>query len=369
MFHGLMLAAALGAPAGESDLARAIAAVRDVGPNGQGAAAAAAAWKRLAAADVADLPALLAGMDGASPLARNWLRAAIDPVLDRAARDQKPVPAAELEAFLRDARHDAAARRFAYELVVKADPPAAERLLPGLLDDPSPDLRRDAVGRVIAKADGLLKDDKRDEAKAELGRALAAARDFDQISGLIKKLGDLGQKVTLAEHAGFLRSWRVIGPFPNPDEKGIDKVFPPERGLDFAAEYDGKGGKVGWKEFTTPDEIGVVNLNDAVGDHPEAVSYATTEFRSKDARDAEIRLGSFVAFKLWVNGEMVLFRGDAYTGMKADHYVAKVKLKPGPNTILVKFAQDVPPPQLKPKNYWRFMLRVSDATGAAIRPA
>jgi hypothetical protein len=268
---------------------------------------------------------------------------------------------------LRDARHDPAGRRFAYELVLKADASAADRLLSGLLDDPSPDLRRDAVARVIAKADTLASGDKKDEAKAEYGRALAAARDFDQMNGLIKKLGDLGQKTTLGDHAGCLRSWKVIGPFPNADEKGIDTVYPPERGLDLAAEYEGKSGKVKWKDYATSDDIGVVNLNEAVGDYPEAVSYATTEFRSKDGRDVEVRLGSFVAFKLWVNGEMVLFRGDAYTGMKPDHYVAKVKLKPGPNTILVKFAQDVPPPQLKPRNYWRFMLRVCDATGAAIR--
>src|SRR5438105_15602937 len=106
MFVILFVTAAISASPGDSDLARAIAAVRGVGPNGQGAAAAGAAWKRIAAADVSDLPTLLAGMDGATPLARNWLRAAIDPVLDRAAADKKALPAADLEAFLRDTRHD-----------------------------------------------------------------------------------------------------------------------------------------------------------------------------------------------------------------------------------------------------------------------
>src|SRR5436309_11683148 len=196
MFQILLVTAAISAAPGDSDLARAIAAVRAAGPNGQGAAAAAAAWKRLAAADVADLPALLAGMDGASPVARNWLRAAIDPVLDRAAQDKKPVPAAELEAFLRDARHDPNGRRLAYELVVKADPAAAGRLLPGLLDDPSPDLRRDAVARLIDRAEALLKDGKRDDAGDQFRRALAAARDFDQLNAIIKQLGDLDQKIT-----------------------------------------------------------------------------------------------------------------------------------------------------------------------------
>lgn len=369
MFHGLLVAAALGAPAGESDLAKAIETVRGAGPNGVNAAAAAAAWKRLAAADVSELPALLAGMDGASPLVRNWIRAAIDPVLDRAARDKKPVPLAALEAFLRDAKHDPTARRFAYEQVVAGDPAAAARLLPGLLNDPSPDLRRDAVARVMGRADELLKADKKDEAKAEYDRALAAAREFDQLNAIIKKLGDLGQKVVLAEHAGFLRSWRAVGPFANPDGKGIDTVYGPEPRPDFAAEYDGKDGKVRWKDFTSAKENGVIDVNDAVGNAPEAVAYLATEFKSKDARAAEIRLGCFTGFKLWVNGELALVRGDAYTGMRPDNYVAKVKLKPGVNTILVKIGQEPPPPQLPPPNHWRFMLRVCDATGAAIRAA
>jgi hypothetical protein len=367
MMTWLLMASAIGAPASESELARAIAAVRGVGPNGQGAAAAATAWKRLAAADVGDLPALLAGMDGASPLARNWLRAAIDPVLDRAAADKKPLPAAELEALLRDTKHDPTARRFAYELIVKIDPAAADRLLPGMLDDPSRELRRDAVARVLVEAGQLVKDKKPAEAEASFRRALAAARDFDQLNAIIRDLGVLGRKVSLAEHVGFIRSWKVVGPFPNPDEKGIDVVYQPERGLDFAAEYDGANSKVRWTEYAATKDNGVIDLNDAVGNHPDAVAYATAEFQSKEARDAEVRLGSFVGFKLWMNGDLVLVRGDAYTGYKPDHYVAAVKLKPGVNTILVKFAQAPPPPQLPAPNHWRFMLRVCDASGAAIK--
>src|SRR5262249_62088785 len=113
------------------------------------------------------------------------------------------------------------------------------------------------------------------------------------------------------------------------------------------------------------------DLNAGVGEHLDSVGYAATEFTSKEARDVEIRLGCFTAFKLWANGELVLVRGDAYTGMRLDHYVAKVHLKPGKNMILLKSCQADPPPPL-PK-HWRFMLRVCDAGGAAIlsttRPA
>jgi hypothetical protein len=369
MICTLFMTAVLAAPATETDLGHAIAAVRNVGPNGQGAVAAAAAWKRLAGADVADLPTLLAGMDGASPLARNWLRAAIDPVLDRASRDKKSVPATELESFLRDRRHDPTARRFAYEMVLKTDPAAADRLLPTMLDDPSRDLRRDAVARVIAEADNLLTEMKKTEAEAAFRKALAAARDFDQLNAVIKKLSELGQKVVLAEHVGYLRTWKGIGPFPDVEEKGIDTVYPPEKGLDFKAEYDGKNGKVKWKDYTSTKDNGIVDLNEAIADDQPAVGYVSTEFRSDTARDAEIRLGSFVGFKLWVNGELALVRGDAYTGMAPDHYVAPVKLKAGVNTIVLKFAQEPPPPVLPKPNHWRFLLRVCDASGAAIRQA
>ncbi len=367
MFWGVALAAALAAPAAEQDLKQAIAAVRGVGPNGRGSADAARAWQTLTTADVAQLPVLLAGMDGANPVARNWLRAAIDPVLHRAARDNQPVPAAALEQFLRDTRHDPHARRLAYELVVKAEPAAAERLLPGLLDDPSPALRRAAVARLIVQADKLFDANQRDAALPLYRQALAAARDVDQLNPILRRLGELGQKTTLADHLHLLRQWKVIGPFPNPESKGINTVYPPERGLDFAAEYDGKSGKVRWKDYTAAGEKGVVDLNEAVANSFDSVAYATTEFRSREARDAEIRLGCFTAFKLWLNGELLLDRGDAFTGMQVDHYVAKVRLKPGVNTILLKIAQDQPPP-LPPPNHWRFLLRVCDPSGAALAP-
>src|SRR5262245_433945 len=139
----LVLALAAGAAASEG-LSGAVDAVRRAGPDGKGSAEAARAWQQLAQADVGDLPALLAGMDGANPVARNWLRSAVERVLERADAEKKPLPAKGLEAFLADRRHDRLARRLAYELICRADKTASQRLLPTFLDDPSPDLRRDS---------------------------------------------------------------------------------------------------------------------------------------------------------------------------------------------------------------------------------
>jgi hypothetical protein len=228
----VIVAAALGAPAAGADLKGPIEVLRGVGPNGKGSAEAARAWRELAAADIARLPEVLAGMDGAGPLARNWLRSAVDQILERARVDKKPVPVAALEPFLRDRRHHPQARRLAYELVLEADRTAADRLLPGMMDDPSLELRRDAVARVLDQADKLFTAEKKTEALPLFRQAFAAAREKDQIDRAVKRLRELGEQVDPAAHLGLVLEWKLIGPFPNAKQQGVDTVYPPEQKID-----------------------------------------------------------------------------------------------------------------------------------------
>lgn len=358
------LALAVGPVAGE-ELPQAIAAVRAVGPNGQGAAQAAAAWRTLARADAACLPELLAGMTGANPLARNWLRAAADAVREQAQAQGQPLPVPALETFLRQTQHDPQARRFVYDLLAAADPTVPERFLPGMLDDPSPDLRRDAVARVLEQADQRAAQGQADQALPLYRQAFQAAREQTQIVRVVRKLRELGDQVDLATHLGLVLDWHLIGPFPNEKMQGMAQAYPPEQAIDLNAEYDGKAGKVRWTPFHSPDEMGRIDFHKGIGPHEEAVAYATTVFTLDQDRTVEIRLASFSAFQLWVNGELVLVRGDAYTGTRLDHYRATVPLRAGKNVLLLKFAQDAIPAQL-PKQ-WFFQLRVCDPTGVAIR--
>ncbi|MFN0067688.1 MAG: hypothetical protein ACKVYV_08640, partial [Limisphaerales bacterium] len=127
------------------DLAAAVQTLRAVGPEGRGNAEATAAWKKLAAADAAALPALLAAMDGANDYALNWLRAAVETIAQREAAAGRKAKPADLESFLADTKHHPRARRMAYEMIAQADPAKARQLLPGFVNDPSPELRRDAV--------------------------------------------------------------------------------------------------------------------------------------------------------------------------------------------------------------------------------
>ena len=353
----ILLTALLAAPSpGE-----AIKNIRDVGPGGEGSARAAEAWRSLSRSEPGRLPAILAGFDGASPLAKNWLRSAVSAV----AGGKGDLPEAELEKFLLDREHDGEARYLAFGLLGDGAP---EKFLPKMLDDPSPELRRAAVARLTGQADQLLKDEEKPAAVKAYRRAFESARDPKQIVELSQKLKTAGEEVDLVRHFALIVDWDLIGPFDY-DPKEAEPTYPPEKEFDADKRYAGKGGeKVGWTDFTSDHSFGMVDLNKALKPGTKQVAYARALFTAKEATGAEIRLGSFTKFQLWLNGEMVLDRADAYTGLRLDHYKAPVKLSEGENVILLKVYQAEPPPQL-PQKLWQFLLRVSTPEGVGILSA
>ncbi|HEY1600606.1 MAG TPA: hypothetical protein VGG64_13445, partial [Pirellulales bacterium] len=239
-------------------------ALKEVGPEGAGNQSAQEAWRRLSAADAASLPTILAALDDAGPLAANWLRASVDAIAERQLRNGGKLPTAALEKFATDTKHSNRARRLAFEWLCRADPTANDRLIPKMIDDPSVEFRRDAVARVIGEAEALEASGKAQQAADTFRRALKSARDLDQVQLLAKKVETFGDKVDLPTHFGYVMSWKLAGPFDNTDENGFDVAFPPERGVDFAAEYPGKAGPVKWIDHTTDDPAGKVDINKAI---------------------------------------------------------------------------------------------------------
>ena len=353
--------------AAPSDVLDAIKKVRAVGPEGRGNAEASAAWKQIAASDLGQLTTILGGMDGADDLIANWLRAAVDTIVARESAAGKKLPVDGLLAFLRDTNHSPRARRLAFEMVARVQPDAVEKLLPGMLNDPSLELRRDAVERVIADAARALEGGKKPEAIQRYREALGFARDVDQIQGVAKKLRELGETVDLPKLFGFLMQWKVIGPFDNTDCKGFAAVFPPEKKIDLTAEYDGKSGKVRWSDYVTKDEFGMVDINTVYQPLKCVTAYAYTEFVSDKARPVELRLGCKNAWKVWLNGKLLWEREEYHRGMQIDQYRLSCQLQPGRNTILVKACQN----ELVQKwtVEWQFQLRVCDHLGTAILPS
>ena len=344
--------------------APALNALRSVGPEGQGHEAAQRAWPLVAAVPAKDLPQLLAALDGANDYAMNWIRTAIEAVAQREMGSGGTLPVASLEQFLKDTRHNPKARRLCFDLIRQADPKAAEALVPGFLNDPSNDLRREAVDRLIAEAGKQVASDKA-AARNTYRQALQAAREADQIESLAKTLGDLGEKVDLTQTFGWVTRWKLIGPFDNTGNKGFTEAYPPETVLDPKAEYPGKSGTVRWVDAEAQGDYGMVDFNKPFGAIKEVAGYAMAEFVSDKSRPAEIRLGCKNGWKVWLNGKFLFGRDEYHTGAEIDQFRLPVQLKAGTNVLLVKCTQNGQTEDWTKE--WEFQLRVTDAQGTPIR--
>lgn len=344
--------------AADADLARNLAKVKAVGVKGEGHREAGAAAKALAKASPTDLPTILAAMDNSSVLAENWLRGIAEAV---AQQDSGKVPVAELEKFLAQTKHSPRGRRLAYELIASVDKTAEGRLIPTLLNDPSLELRRDAVAHALADA---AKVEGKDAVKAAYLKAFVASRDNDQIKAAAAKLRELGDTVDLPTHYGFLQSWQIIGPFDNTGDKGWNIAYPPEAKVDLAATYAGLKGDISWKGTTTQDDFGVVDLTKVLDKHKGAIAYASTEFISDKDQNVDLRLASTNANKIWLNGEELTANHVYHTGQEIDQYLAHGKLKKGKNAILLKICQNEQEEMWA--QGWQFQFRVCDSIGTAV---
>src|SRR5262249_60567965 len=129
-----------------------LARIKKVEAEGSGNVEAAKAWRELVALGPDALPAVLGGFDGADDRSANWLRAAVDAIAENATNAGRKLPADQLEAFIKETKHNPAARRLAYEWLTRIDSTTPDRMLPGMLNDPSVELRRDAVAVVGREA-------------------------------------------------------------------------------------------------------------------------------------------------------------------------------------------------------------------------
>ncbi len=346
------------------EFAKSVATLRNVGGEGKGNIAASQAMEYLSNSGKETIPALLSAMDGANPFAANYLRGAIEVIFNKILEEGGSLPLIELGEFLLNKSHDTKPRAMAFDLIRRTDAEVANRLIPGLLGDPSVDLRREAISRLLIQASGLVKENKKPAAVLIYRQALDAARDLDQIQTISSELRELGRNVNLTQHFGFLTNWNLVGPFHNKGRAGFDEVFGPEKNFALDTEYKGIDENVTWKQYATDDEYGMVDFNEPYGALKEVTGYARTTFISTSDRPAELRLGCKNAWKIWLNGKLVFGRDEYHRGMRIDQYKLPVQLNKGTNIILVKACQNEQKEEWTVQ--WQFQLRVCDATGTAI---
>ncbi len=342
-----------------ADTADLINSIKSIGAKGKGHREAIVALKELQAANADALPSIIVAFDDATPLTSNWLRSAFESIADRAIKSGKGLPAKELEALVRDTKRNARARRLAYEWLLKTDKALADRLIPSMLEDPGAAFRRDAVVRLLDKAESQSGDG----AKATYQEALKGAVHDDQVKKIVAALKKLGEEVDLQSHFGFLPNWQIVGPFDNKEMKGFPVEYPPEKSVDTTATYKGQLGDVKWQTVKTDDGYGVVNIAKQIENYKGSAMYAYTTVNSPEAQDVQFRLGTPNAWKLWVNGELVFAREEYHRGTRMDQYRVGVSLKAGENSILLKILQNEQDQDWAQR--YQFQLRICDEAGSA----
>jgi hypothetical protein len=348
-----------------------VARIKSIGIKGAGYPAAVAAQQELSSQGPEALLPLLDAMEGASPLAVNWLAGAFETIADRSLRagavsqeSGTGIPAVAFEKVVLDRTRSATPRLLAFEWLVKVDPAAKDRLIPGMLDDPSADFRRLAVTRLIAAADAS----KDDAERLDLWKkGLSGATDEDQVKVLVDHLKEAGVTVDLARHFGYLLEWNLIGPFDNSGREGFAKTYPPEASRDLAVPLQGREGEVKWEPFTSTDTMGEVNLIPVFKNYRDSLAYAVTNYKAAKAGPAQIRLTTPNAWKVWVNGKLVFARDEYHRGSMFDQYVIPVTFQEGNNEILLKICQNEQTEDWAQK--WLFKVRITDSSGKAILPA
>ncbi len=348
-----------------ADPAPLLAKIKAVGTEGSGNVEAAKAWQELVKLGPGALIDTLSAFDDADPTAANWLRSAVETIADREIAASRPLPTAKLEACATDTKRNGAARRLAYDWLTRVDASAPKRLLPTMIDDPAQELRRDAVAAALQAAQTLLEKDDKEGATAALKKLLASARDRDQVDKIAEHLKKLGAPVDLAAHYGFVQRWLVAQPFDNRGGKGFAIAYPPEKGVDLNATYEGKeDAKARWQEVVTKDPYGVVDINKSLTKHMGAVAYAFTTVEAAKETPVQIRVGSKNAVKIFLNGKHLFFREEYHHGMYMDQHVGVGVLKPGRNEILLKVCQNEQKEDWAQS--WSFQLRLCDAIGGAV---
>jgi hypothetical protein len=143
----------------------------------------------------------------------------------------------------------------------------------------------------------------------------------------------------------FIDEWYFIGPFPNERDEnltrlGLDKVFPPEEGIDLDATYEGAGGEeISWRRVES-EEDGRLHLRALTEQTRLVVDYALTYVRSPEEQTVSLLLGSDDGVKVFLNGEELHRVLDIRLAI-VDQDRVELPLKKGANELLFKIENNL----------------------------
>jgi len=163
--------------------------------------------------------------------------------------------------------------------------------------------------------------------------------------------GDTARSAELLRSAGVPPEghWLLSAPFDN--TRGFITRYPPER----SSSYTGRQLlKEGWRHPEDGCSDGYIDLMKHHQKHNWSLGYGLIGLRSPGQREAQLRIGTNDAVRLWLNGEEV-WRINMARDAAIDNDIVSVVLRPGLNRVLIKICNDI--------NEWGYYFRVTDARG------
>jgi hypothetical protein len=163
-----------------------------------------------------------------------------------------------------------------------------------------------------------------------------------------------------------LRQWNVLGPFPNPDDGGLDLVYPPEKEIDYDASYQGEAGheirwtmtdsavqtvegENGWDWPLIHVAGGPYSSSSNIVDYVKALKagppargtfFAQTNLYLPEAQQAVVILATANPCAAWMNGGQVYsrwFRPLYHELTDGFAFRIPVEMQAGWNSLLLKF--------------------------------
>jgi len=134
-------------------------------------------------------------------------------------------------------------------------------------------------------------------------------------------------------------TWHYIGPFEywrhDHQSRGFKEAYPPEKEIDLAKTYPGKGNQpVAWKQFASFKPGNIVDLR-LFSDNDGSCIYLYHEFEATEAAPLPLSLGSDDTLTVWLNGQCLIAK-ETQRSCAPDQDHVLLAVKPGKNQVLVK---------------------------------
>ena len=127
----------------------------------------------------------------------------------------------------------------------------------------------------------------------------------------------------------FIEDWLVCGPYNKPGVIGALALF------DIAFAPETSGANVPWKHLPLAK---VADLSSFFPEQANCVAYLKTRIIAPANCDAALLVGSDDGVKAWLNGSLV-HGNNVDRGLVVDQDMAPIKLRQGPNELLLKITQ------------------------------